>query len=108
MQTRKQLRLQNYDYSSEGMYLVTLVTKDRKYLFGDVVDGKMQLNNYGEIVNQCWRWLSEQYVYVRLDEYVVMPNHFHGIIEMTDRGRRGRLRTTLFERRTRNESTCGG
>ena len=51
-----------------------------KHQFGEVEKGKINLNEFGMIVNNCWNWLPEQYGYCRIEEYIIMPNHFHGII----------------------------
>jgi len=77
---RHSIRLPEYDYSQEGWYYVTLCVLGNKCLFGKFTDGQIQLYQYGRIVDDCWKWLAQQYDYVRLDEYVVMPNHLHGII----------------------------
>ena len=81
---RKSIRLRGYDYTSDGAYYITLVTQARRLLFGDIVDGTMHLNNVGRLVVDAWNWLGVQYRYVALDSYVVMPNHFHGIILISD------------------------
>ena len=70
---------------------MTVCTQDRKEWFGKVNDGAMVLNECGKIVDDTWRWLGNQYDYVSLDKYIVMPNHFHGIICIHDR--RGGSRT---------------
>lgn len=67
---------------------MTIVIKHPECLFGDVVDEKMVLNQYGVIIKAEWEWLKHQYEYVDLDEWVVMPNHLHGIIILHD-GRGG-------------------
>ncbi len=77
---RKRNRLKGYDYSTDGYYFVTICTKDRKEFFGEVKKGSMILNRFGKIVKERWLWLAGQYPYVQLDENVVMPNHFHGIL----------------------------
>ncbi len=68
--------------SQNGFYFVTICTKDRVENFGEMKDEMMIVNDFGEIVKQQWLWLKEQYSYVGIDEYVVMPNHVHGIIEI--------------------------
>jgi REP element-mobilizing transposase RayT len=73
-------RLKDFDYSSDGAYFVTICTKDRENFFGIIRNDKTFLNQCGEIIRQKWLWLTQQYPYVRLDEFVVMPNHFHGIL----------------------------
>ena len=77
---RKANRYKHYNYSTAGYYFVTICTKDRLPFFGKIADGKMNLNEYGEIVKKRWLWLQDQYNYVKCDEYVIMPNHFHGIL----------------------------
>ncbi|MGV8057770.1 MAG: transposase [Smithellaceae bacterium] len=86
---RKSLRLKGYDYSSPGAYFVTICTQNKENKFGAIVNGVMQLNEFGTIVQESWLWLSKQYEYVELDEWVIMPNHFHGIIMITEFGRGG-------------------
>jgi REP element-mobilizing transposase RayT len=53
-------------------------------LFGEIVDGKMALNEFGDIANECWRELPEHFGHIELDDYIIMPNHIHGIILITD------------------------
>ncbi|WP_371821117.1 hypothetical protein [Chloracidobacterium sp. D] len=86
---RRSIRLKDCDYTRMGAYFVTLCTQGRVCLFGEIVAGEMRLNEYGEIVAESWRWLATQYDYVELDEWVVMPNHLHGIIVITGDGRNG-------------------
>lgn len=81
---RRSIRLPGYDYASTGAYFVTMVTQGREMLFGNVVNGEMVLNDFGNIVAETWGWLETQYPYVELGAWVVMPNHFHGIISITD------------------------
>jgi putative transposase len=77
---RRSIRLKDYDYGQSGAYFVTVVTHDRACLFGDVADGKMQLNNVGQIAKAAWDELPAKFPLVRLDAFIVMPNHVHGII----------------------------
>ena len=86
---RRSIRLKGYDYSQAGAYFVTIVTWQREMLFGEIVDGVMKLNVIGKIVSGKWQWLETQYEYVELGEWVVMPNHFHGILVIHDDGRGG-------------------
>ena len=80
---RDSIRLKGYDYSKEGLYFITICTNDRLCFFGNVKDGKMVLNEKGGIAKQCWSGIPLHYPNVVLHEYVVMPNHVHGIIELT-------------------------
>lgn len=81
---RKHLRLQEYDYAQEGAYFVTVCTNGKVCLFGDIVDGKMVLNDAGLMVEKCWNAIPEHFPHVGLDYYVVMPNHVHGILFIGD------------------------
>jgi REP element-mobilizing transposase RayT len=77
---RRSIRLRGYDYSQAGAYFVTVCVQGREPLFGDVVDGEMRLNDAGQMVAQCWQELPAHFPHLELDEFVVMPNHMHGII----------------------------
>ena len=77
---RRSIRLKGYDYTRAGAYFVSICTKDRACLFGDVADGVMRLNQMGHIVRQCWLAIPDHFPHVLLDEFVVMPNHVHGIL----------------------------
>ena len=83
---RKKIRLQNFDYSQNGYYFVTICAKDRKNWFGEILAGKVILNSWGLIVVQQWQWLATQYNYIQIDQYSVMPDHFHGILAITRNG----------------------
>ena len=82
---RRSIRLREYDYSSVGAYFVTICTQGRECLFGDVADGEMCPNDAGRMVGEWWAKLPEKFPHVEVDESVVMPDHFHGIIILTDR-----------------------
>lgn len=86
--------MRNNDYSGDGYYFITVCTRNKKKYFGKMVNGRMILNQYGEIVEKCWYWLKKQYQYVQLDEYIVMPNHFHGILVIQRRDRSRPVPTT--------------
>ena len=81
---RRSIRLKGYDYAQAGAYFVTACTHDRAHLFGDVVNGVMEPNAMGAAVQRCWDAVPEHMPMVVLDEFVVMPNHMHGIIVITD------------------------
>jgi len=82
---RRSLRLKDYDYAQSGAYFVTIVTHYRACLFGEVLDGDMQLNDAGRVVQSVWSDLPAHYPRLKLDEFVVMPNHIHGVIMLSDR-----------------------
>ena len=77
---RRSLRLKGYDYSQAGAYFVTIVTWHRECLFGEVVNKEMILNKVGKIVEWEWLELPKRFSYIELGAYMVMPNHFHGIL----------------------------
>jgi len=79
---RHSLRLQDYDYSQEGAYFVTICTQKKVTVLGQIVDGVMQLNRFGNVVNRCWLGIPHHFPNVEIDTFVVMPNHFHGIIAL--------------------------
>jgi len=80
IQHRRSIRLPEYDYSQCGAYFLTIVTRNREHLFGEIVDGKMELNELGKIVEQNWNEIPNHYPDAKIDEYIIMPNHIHGII----------------------------
>ncbi len=73
-------RLPGYDYRSEGVYFITIVTKNREHFFGEITDGEMVLNALGKMAEKFWREIPQHFLFVRLDEFVIMPNHVHGIL----------------------------
>jgi len=77
---RRSVRLPLYDYSADGMYFVTVCTCRHVCLFGDVERGIMVLNDIGQIVASTWREIVDHFPGVTLDEWIVMPNHVHGIV----------------------------
>jgi REP element-mobilizing transposase RayT len=83
---RRSIRLPAYDYAQPGAYFVSICSQNRECLFGDVTNGKMILNQRGEMVERTWRELAECYPGVEVDAFVVMPNHVHGIIVLVGAG----------------------
>lgn len=77
---RHPTRLRGFDYSQPGWYFVTVCTYKRKHIFGDIVDGEMRLSSHGQIANFAWVKLRIRFPHIRLDQFVVMPNHVHGVI----------------------------
>jgi Transposase and inactivated derivatives len=82
---RRSVRLKEYDYSMPGEYFITICTKEKECLFGDVVEEEMKHSQIGVIATHCWEEIPRHFQSVELDECVVMPNHVHGIIIITDR-----------------------
>jgi putative transposase len=87
---RRSIRLRGYDYTQAGAYFITIVAHERALLFGEIVNGTMRLNEYGQIVRDEWFRTAVVRPYVMLypDEFVVMPNHIHGIIWIVGATRR--------------------
>lgn len=81
---RRSIRLRGYDYTQAGAYFVTICVGQRKCLLGEIINDEMQLSQLGQIASASWAQLAEQYPYVNLDAWVVMPNHLHGIILITN------------------------
>ena len=77
---RRTIRLKEYDYTQAGMYFVTVCVQDKKCLFGDVENGEMLLNEAGRMIDKWWQKLPDKYDEITIDEYCIMPNHIHGII----------------------------
>lgn len=77
---RRSIRLKGYDYSQPGIYFFTTCTHFHEPLFGGYRDGKLLLNPFGEIVKASWFDLPRHNHNITLDAFVVMPDHFHGII----------------------------
>ena len=77
---RRSIRLKGYDYSKAGAYFVTMCSWQRECLFGEIDNDVMVLNECGRIVESVWCGLPEHFPNIHLDEFIIMPNHFHGII----------------------------
>jgi hypothetical protein len=81
---RKSIRLKGYDYSKAGLYFITICCQDMTCLFGEIINGEMILNDAGKMVETWYNELENKYPDKRCHEMVVMPNHFHCIIENVD------------------------
>jgi len=83
---RRSIRLRGFDYSEPGHYFVTVCTRDRLPLFGEILGGEMRLNDAGQMVTDVWQELPQRHAGVTVDAFVVMPNHVHGIVVLLGRG----------------------
>ena len=81
---RRSVRLRGYDYSQEGAYFITICAKDRKHLFGKIIDNEMYLNKLGEIVYEEWEALPKRWKHIELGAFQIMPNLMHGILVFGD------------------------
>ena len=98
MNTRKRNRLKGFDYSSTGCYFVTICTNEKINSFGQIFDGKMQLNKLGKIAYFNFECIPDHFGGIILDQFVVMPNHVHGIIAIVvDEKRYAYMRPLLAE-----------
>jgi putative transposase len=79
---RRSIRLKGYDYTQPGAYFVTLVTRERACLFGHVVDCEVRLSQFGHVVRDEWLATPDIREEITLDEFVIMPNHLHGIVHI--------------------------
>jgi len=77
-------RLKGYDYSQVGCYFITICTKDRINWFGEIKNGEMIKSKIGEIAEKCWLEIPSHFPFVGLEEFVIMPNHIHGVIIIND------------------------
>ena len=94
---RKKNRLKNYDYSRSGSYFVTICSKDMLYYFGGIKNGKVILNQFGGIAQNCWLNIENHFSRSILDEFIIMPNHVHGIIGIKGEARYS-FRSDRFDR----------
>ena len=83
---RRSIRLKGYDYTQEGYYFVTVCTHNKKCIFGDISNQEMHPTEIGEIAKFEWLKTAQIRDNVRLDEFIIMPNHVHGIIQIICRG----------------------
>lgn len=81
---RRSIRLKGYDYTREGAYYFTICCHQRRCLLGEIEDGVIQLNIIGATVQSVWHSLPRHFPLIELDAFVIMPNHIHGIIFITD------------------------
>ena len=79
---RQSIRLKEHDYAQPGAYFFTVVSHRRKHIFGEIINGKMNLNQAGKIVDQTWRNIPGHFPNATCEIFIVMPNHIHGIIEI--------------------------
>jgi REP element-mobilizing transposase RayT len=79
---RHSIRLKGYDYSQPGRYFVTICCQDRICRFGEIIEHEMHINTVGKIVEKCWLEIPQHFPHVILHDYIIMPDHIHGIIEI--------------------------
>jgi len=84
---RRTIRIQGYDYNQAGAYFVTVVTQNRNCVFGVVKEGCILHSDAGRMVEREWKRLSQRFRQVEIMDFVIMPNHLHGIIMILDMGK---------------------
>ena len=77
---RRSVHMKGYDYSTPGAYFVTVCAWNRECIFGEIIDVEMKSNEYGNVIHREWMRAGDIRSNVELDEFIVMPNHFHGIM----------------------------
>ena len=80
---RRSIRLRNYDYRRQGSYYVTICAHEKRCIFGEIKDNAACLNEIGNIAKSNWLTLPQRFPTLEIDEYIIMPNHMHGIITLT-------------------------
>jgi len=86
---RHSIRLQKFDYSQNGAYFITICSYNKQCLFGRVINDEMRLSEFGQIASKCWHDITSHFSFVIPDLFVIMPNHIHGILNITDTNCRG-------------------
>ena len=79
---RRSIRLKGYDYSKKGLYFITLCCEKRRQMFGEIINGKMELNEAGKTAHNCWQAIPDHFPNVQLEEFVIMPDHVHGVLRI--------------------------
>ncbi len=97
------MRLRYWDYGSNAAYFITICTKNRKHYFGEVRQGQMHRTEIGEIAHQYWLEIPQHFPFVKLGEFVIMPNHVHGII-IIDKPEEQKLHGPSVPRRFHSDS----
>ncbi len=81
---RRSIRLKGYNYSQAGLYFITLCTQGSLHLFGKITNDEMVLKDSGMMIEKWWNELKNRFPNIELDEFIIMPNHFHGIIQINN------------------------
>ncbi|KAA3597916.1 MAG: hypothetical protein DWQ06_12515 [Calditrichaeota bacterium] len=103
---RRSIRLKGYDYSQNGFYFITICCQNRLHLFGKIEDGKMILNDAGLMIESEWLKITERFKNTILHEFIIMPNHFHAILEIKNENETGKGQPQGFAH-TENETETG-
>ncbi len=82
LRNRRTIRLKEYNYAQTGAYFVTVCVQERKCFFGNIINGQIILNGAGRMIENNWHNLSQRFANIELDEFIIMPNHLHGVIKI--------------------------
>lgn len=108
MRNRKHIRFRNFDYSSEAWYFITICTKNRAHTLGEIENGQMHLSAIGKQANLYWNEIPKHFPHTELGEFIIMPNHIHGIIGINKKNKNTvRTRhsdTQLYNSRNKNNT----
>ncbi|MDJ0578213.1 MAG: transposase, partial [Xenococcaceae cyanobacterium MO_234.B1] len=87
---RRSIRLKGYDYTQAGLYFITICTYQKQSLLGAIANKQLILNDFGNLASECWQAIPKHFPRIELDKFIIMPNHIHGILIMTDNYFRGK------------------
>jgi len=79
------IRLQDWNYAWPAMYYVTICTKDRACCLGEIKDEQVYLSEIGKVAFECWLEIMNHFDFVELDDWIIMPNHLHGVVEVIEK-----------------------
>ena len=103
---RRSVRLKHHDYSQNGAYFITICVHNRCCLFGNILNDAMILSDAGKMIDEQWQKITTRFEHVCLDEYIIMPNHFHGILTLHGETQDRNLRQKQSRMKTSDTSPC--
>jgi len=108
MKTRKHIRLRNFDYSSQAWYFITICTKNRRHTLGAIENGQMHLSPIGKQAYLYWNEIPKHFPHIELGEFIIMPNHIHGIIGIVNKtNSKVRTRHVVSQRESQQDNQFG-
>ena len=93
-------RLQNWDYGTNGAYFITICTQNREHFFGNVINNEMQLSELGQLAEKFWLVIPNHFTFIELGNFVIMPNHTHGILIVNNTVETGFIPSLEFNNET--------
>jgi putative transposase len=104
---RRSIRLKHFDYTMPGAYFVTICASEGEMLFGEIGGGQMRMNELGQMVHDVWHAMPKHYAAIKVDAFVVMPNHVHGVIWIVGAGPRARPQSEIRQQQGRAGAVRG-